>query len=345
MPVSTDRYDAYRLYVPDRRTVQIDLDLSALPPGADFDVAIYDGNHPSTRLLAEDRVPGRRFRTITVTDVVGTHYVVVRQITTHGDHPYELRWISARRPRLQAPDDGDVLSVSPAAPGELRWDEVIGEQYEVFVHNFHERNNWNRTFTTPLNHLSLPTLDDGEYWYKVRATGSRAFTNWSEEYMFFLTSDTLVKNVRAASCLPYVTGRLASGNMYYVDREYRIDNIPSALTGATWIRTHNDDKRASDDEFLHFEAVRPVDVFVAYDLGEERISRQPDWLTGTGRFEGEGFASTGLKISVVDSDGKTSLSVFRRRFPAGLISLGGNLAEGVEGAGSNYVVLVSSREG
>jgi len=130
-----------------------------------------------------------------------------------------------------------------------------------------------------------------------------------------------------------VVTNLQAGDEYYLDRDYYLDWIPSELDTGTeeWIKTKNRDDNNSSTAFLEFTISQPATVYVAYD---SRADSPPYWLRNS-------FSSTSLDIEVEEGVyGSLTLNIFRRVFPAGTVTLGGNLASGAYGARSNYIVIV-----
>jgi chitodextrinase len=127
----------------------------------------------------------------------------------------------------------------------------------------------------------------------------------------------------------YVTAELVEGDQYYVDRNYTVVDIPGQYEGSLWIKTANDDKYDTSEEFLSFTVNQNVTVYVGFDL---RAVSLPTWVTGD-------FTSTGDGIGVSDVEA-SPLGLWSRDFPAGDVVLGGNMASGASGAGSMYVVLL-----
>ncbi|MGB5055530.1 MAG: hypothetical protein WBO24_14150, partial [Nitrospirales bacterium] len=122
------------------------------------------------------------------------------------------------------------------------------------------------------------------------------------------------------------TSGLQAGGTVYIDRAYTFTTIPSLVQGATFIRTANDDKAATNTTFLSFTVNQPVSVYVAHG---DRITSKPSWLST--------FTDTGANL--VTSD--TTLSLFVRTFPAGTITLGGNISSGNAGNDlSMYGVII-----
>jgi hypothetical protein len=138
----------------------------------------------------------------------------------------------------------------------------------------------------------------------------------------------LVSNLSVASGKPYelVVDGLISGAPLFIDRSYTFTSIPSSLAGASYIKAANDDKNRSDNSFLSFQVNQGVTVYVAYD---HRASSLPNWLRD--------WNKTGESISTTD----VSFNLFSRDFAASsAITLGGNMAAGASGAGSNYFVVL-----
>ena len=122
----------------------------------------------------------------------------------------------------------------------------------------------------------------------------------------------------------YPWDTLTEGSAVYIDRNYAYTKIPSAYAGAQVLRTANDDKRATSERFLSFDVNQPVTVSVAHDV---RITEKPSWLSG--------WTATGEKLLTSD----TTLEVFRRDFPAGTVTLGGN---GGPSASSMYTLFIAT---
>ncbi len=127
----------------------------------------------------------------------------------------------------------------------------------------------------------------------------------------------------------YATTHYSTGSVIYSDRSHTITSMPAALQGAQGIKTANDDKGKTDAAWITFDLGSPSDVYIAMD---RRISPPPDWVTST-------YANSGW--NVISSVGD-QFNLYKATFPAGSVTLGGNVAYGAgdPGAGkSNYFVL------
>ncbi len=126
----------------------------------------------------------------------------------------------------------------------------------------------------------------------------------------------------------YQSAVLAEGDVYYVDRNYHVTDIPVELQETTWIKTANNDKFSTNDDFLHFRVHENVTVYVGYD---KEITNLPSWL--------QGWTSTALEIK---AENNVTFHCYSKNHPAGTVVLGGN-----HGADDNnmYVVLVKSLGG
>jgi hypothetical protein len=118
---------------------------------------------------------------------------------------------------------------------------------------------------------------------------------------------------------------LGVGSSYYVDRTYTITEVPAEVKYASWIKTGNADKTNTSDNFINFTLPRDAVVYIAYD---SRATSLPTWMSG--------FINTGLTLKTTD----VSLKLYAKFYPAGKVTLGGNLAAGAAGAATNYVVAV-----
>ncbi len=131
----------------------------------------------------------------------------------------------------------------------------------------------------------------------------------------------------------YETAELNTGDEYYVDRTYTLTDIPAEYQGLLWIKTANDDKDSTENNFLTFQVNREASVYVAYD---DRATSLPDWLN-------DEFTATGDSIEVNDV-GVNTLNIYEKTFSQGEVALGGNMASGAVGAESMYVVILSTTE-
>ncbi len=132
-------------------------------------------------------------------------------------------------------------------------------------------------------------------------------------------------SITGTSIPGYQWNTLQAGTAVFIDRSYVYTNIPGALIGAYVLQTANDDKAASGTNFLSFEVNQPVSVYIAYD---SRIPTLPSWLSG--------WTATGAQITDTD----TVRDLYRKDFPAGTITLGGN-----DGAAySMYTVIVTGEQ-
>ena len=128
----------------------------------------------------------------------------------------------------------------------------------------------------------------------------------------------------------YATAYLNEGDTYYIDRAFTITSIPSEFDGLLWIKTGNNDKSNTDEQFLQFTLGQNAVVYIAYD---ERIQNKPDWLTLN-------FSQTGHAIGISDPFAG-SLHVWSAQFGSGTHTLGGNVLAGEDASDiCNYVVLI-----
>ncbi|HNP59506.1 MAG TPA: hypothetical protein PKM72_01630, partial [Nitrospirales bacterium] len=122
------------------------------------------------------------------------------------------------------------------------------------------------------------------------------------------------------------TSGLQAGATVYIDRSYTFATVPTLVQGGAYIRTANDDKAATNSTFLSFTVNQPVSVYVAHG---DRITSKPSWLST--------FTDTGTNLVTSDA----TFSLFVKSFPAGTITLGGNVSNNNAGNDlSMYSVIV-----
>jgi len=120
------------------------------------------------------------------------------------------------------------------------------------------------------------------------------------------------------------------GAEIYVDRSYKITDLPAELTGQAMVPGSNDDSKATTPpDYLTLDLTAPATVYVAYDPRGEN-DWWPSWLSS--------FTRTGQTIGTTDQ----RLHLFKREAPAGELALGPN--SGIEGKGnSTYITFVTPR--
>lgn len=135
----------------------------------------------------------------------------------------------------------------------------------------------------------------------------------------------VVSAISVSTGKPYSLATAAVGAMPYIDRSYTIVSLPEALEHQILLQTANDDKWIESRDFVLLEVDRPVTVYLCYAASAER---RPDWARD--------FAPTGETLVTTDR----VYEVFRKRFDAGRIALGGNKYPDIE-APSQYIVVLS----
>jgi hypothetical protein len=141
----------------------------------------------------------------------------------------------------------------------------------------------------------------------------------------------VVSDLAAASGKAYrVVDALTVGSPVYIDRGYVFTNVSSIIQGKPYVMTANDDKSRTEVPSISFRVNRDVSVYVAYDA---RASSLPNWLNG--------WTNTGQTLDSTD----VPLKLYAKDFAAGPVTLGGNLATGSAGSGSNYTFAIAVRSG
>jgi len=127
----------------------------------------------------------------------------------------------------------------------------------------------------------------------------------------------MLSDLSRASC---ATGILRAGESLYTDRDFVFEEtILRWLQVRQYILTPNDDKLSTDAQYLSFNISIPAYVIVALD---SRITTPPLWMSS--------WQKLSEQLSTSDWNEITggSRTLYRRRFPAGQVWLGGNQNEG-----------------
>ncbi len=154
-----------------------------------------------------------------------------------------------------------------------------------------------------------------------------------------------IEIVKVESGREYSIGKLLPNELQYMDRDYIFNYIPEELKGFVHIRTCGNDKLIPENEpCFTMKAEHDVDVYILYPDKQPVI---PKWL--------ESFERLRMNVTRVDSRSdnlKGYFTIFKKRFPAGLITLYGNsplemLAQDwyVKSGGINYCMYsVAAKE-
>jgi hypothetical protein len=133
---------------------------------------------------------------------------------------------------------------------------------------------------------------------------------------------------------PYKVTTFRKESLIYGDRGWRITEIPPEVDGAQGIVTLEEDRYSTEERLLVFQLDRVADVWVGIDGRAAKDAKKlPTWLAS--------WESTGLTIHSKTA-GNSYFHLYRRRFPAGTVSLGGNHNGGDTGARVNYTVLITA---
>jgi hypothetical protein len=130
----------------------------------------------------------------------------------------------------------------------------------------------------------------------------------------------------------YAVDTVAVGSRVFIDRTYTVSSLSSTLAGARYIRTAYDDRNLTTSTHIRFTPSAPSTVYVAYDTR----GTLPSWLRS-------GWTLTTLSFVTTDVGGTLARRVYRRNYPAGQITLGGNLQSPASGAGVHYTVLIQAQ--
>lgn len=140
-----------------------------------------------------------------------------------------------------------------------------------------------------------------------------------------------LRHVRVTSGRRYEPTILRAQMKCYTDRDYRIINLPLALSGLHGIRSADLDYDSEAHRLLRFKLTRSSKVYIVYQAKAEQL---PYWLRG---FERE----RNLQVDIQTPGGLYPFFVYSRDFPEGSFAIGGARAKGYSGnVFLNYLMAV-----
>jgi lysophospholipase L1-like esterase len=126
----------------------------------------------------------------------------------------------------------------------------------------------------------------------------------------------------------YQQNLLETGNTFYVDENYILENVPAAVARGVWIMTAFGDAEEESASYISFDLNRSATVYVAYDGRSGTVL--PSWL-------GDSYTNTGLNITTTAG----SFDLFSRSYTAGTtVALDGNRSDNGNGQLNYFVVVV-----
>ena len=156
-------------------------------------------------------------------------------------------------------------------------------------------------------------------WPEYSSTGTYDTLNLIEGTMRLAASST-VKGLAISTGTPAVLDKVSlenPGNLEYIDRTYRLTQVPSRYLGLEMIRLANNDKWASVSNYVTFTSTVAQNLCLAWDPGNP----VPAWLSS--------WTRTGDKLV-----GNATFEVYRKAIPAGTVHVPGSAAN------DNYLLLV-----
>jgi hypothetical protein len=138
--------------------------------------------------------------------------------------------------------------------------------------------------------------------------------------------------VTITSPIAYAQTQAKVNNRLYTDRVFTVNTLSANLAGGELLQLANDDKFSTAATQLTFTVDHAATVYVAVDA---TISPRASWLDAT-------WTRDTASVFKWNNAGNTiaTFDVYKKAFPAGTVSLGGNLHGTTASAHSNYTVIV-----
>ena len=145
--------------------------------------------------------------------------------------------------------------------------------------------------------------------------------------------DSLIKQLFVNSNKAYEVGKLTTGTTFFTDRPYTTTSVPAFLEGASFVKTANDDKKATASDFLTVYLKQQAIAYVAYD---PRSTRRPAWLSDWTKID-QVIGTTDPGSAYYEVYAKLVQPRLFEAYPYQL-RLGANLASPAVGANMHYIV-------
>ena len=127
---------------------------------------------------------------------------------------------------------------------------------------------------------------------------------------------------------------IAPGKRHYTDRQYHITSVPPEVRGLPFLRTFNNHDREPGDKFLTMASDSNVRVLIGVDV---RNNAPLNWMRIG---EADGYQDTGLELVTTDP----TFRLYEKHFPAGQITLGGNVNDPRTDSGRGNYIVIFDRE-
>lgn len=129
----------------------------------------------------------------------------------------------------------------------------------------------------------------------------------------------------------YHLDKARKGSRPYIDRSYKIESISRAMKNGILVKTANNDKYIEEEVHLVLFFHSDATVYLCYD---KRGKRLPFWL------EDDTWERVNKKMRTSDRSAGP-MKIFKQQVKTeSELALGGNRADGADGAHSNYFIIV-----
>ncbi len=122
---------------------------------------------------------------------------------------------------------------------------------------------------------------------------------------------------------------LDAGKRHYTDRDYQVTDIPPELIGIPFLQTANHDDRSEGTELLSVNSSEAVTVYLGVDA---RCDTPLEWMNVG---QPDGYEDTGLTVVTTNP----TFRVYKKHYPAGQITFGGNTNHPTDSRRGNYIIL------
>jgi hypothetical protein len=139
------------------------------------------------------------------------------------------------------------------------------------------------------------------------------------------------EQIPAASGATYLRGYTElDGTPVFMDRPYNFTAVANGFTGTELIRTGNNDKQLTGDNFFTFDLNVEATVYVLFD--PRHADNPPAWMSD--------WTNTGITFETTDGEPQgLGRIAFSQTFPAGSVTLGANEGPGIQSTMYSVIVV------
>mgnify|MGYP001565588876 CR=1 FL=1 len=254
----------------------------------------------------------------------GSHTVVITQSGGVDPGDTTAPTVSITSPAASATVSGSVTVTATASDNV----GVVGVQFKLDTANL-----GNEDFSSPYSTTwNTPNSSNGTH--DLTAVARDASNNSTTSSIVSVTvsnvvASTLISVISTTGGGTYAVGTLNSSSLLYTDRTYLVNALPAYLTSQEYVRTANNDRTNSDNNYLVLGLTADATLTAVVNA----IDPLPGWLNSTWTLRAETVDTT--------DDAGDPRKIYYKLYDSGTVTLGGKNFPPGSGSESNYIVVAT----